>query len=127
VVVTPGSTSAFGCQKATFSAAVTGTTNTAVTWSVTEVGGGTVTAAGVYTAPAVDGTYHVVASSVADPTARATAAVVVTTKILSVAVSPAAVDLPPGGSAQFTATVTTTCGSTTSLAMVQAPSFVSGN
>src|SRR5216684_4887562 len=37
--------------------------STAVTWSVQEAGGGTVSAAGVYTAPATSGTYHVVATS----------------------------------------------------------------
>ena len=39
----------------------------AVTWSVEEPGGGTVDARGRYTAPARAGSYHVVATSVADP------------------------------------------------------------
>ena len=63
----------------TFTATVTGTTNTAVTWSVP--GGdanGTVTGAGVYTAPATPGTYRIIATSVADPSKRATATVTVT-------------------------------------------------
>ena len=63
----------------TFSARVTGTTNTAVTWSVP--GGdanGTITSTGVYTAPATPGTYRVIAASVADPSKRATATVTVT-------------------------------------------------
>jgi hypothetical protein len=121
VSVTPGSTSAFGCQTASFTATVTGTSNGAVTWSVLEAGGGSVSAAGVYTAPAADGTYHVVATSAASPAASASAAVVVTTKVLSVAVSPASVTVPPGGSAQLTATVTTTCGTSTAMALLQAP------
>jgi hypothetical protein len=121
VSVTPGSTSAFGCQTASFSATVTGTSNTAVTWSVAEAGGGTVSTGGVYTAPAADGTYHVVATSVANPAASASAAVIVTTRVLSVAVSPASVTVPPGGSAQLTATVTTTCGTSTAMALLQAP------
>lgn len=61
----------------TFTATVTGATNKAVTWSVAENGGGTVTAAGLYTAPAVAGVYHVVAASQADPTQKATATVTV--------------------------------------------------
>ncbi len=60
-----------------FVATVTGPANTAVTWSVTEAGGGTVSAAGVYTAPGSRGTYHVVATSVADPARSATATVTV--------------------------------------------------
>src|SRR5438128_2531198 len=53
-----------------FSARVNGGTSvqsTAVTWSVQEIGGGSVDSAGAYTAPAAAGTYHVVATSVADP------------------------------------------------------------
>ena len=61
----------------TFTAAVSGTTagqSTAVTWSVQEgASGGTVDSLGRYTAPATAGNYHVVATSVADPSRRATA------------------------------------------------------
>ncbi|HEY6808705.1 MAG TPA: hypothetical protein VI160_07945, partial [Gemmatimonadales bacterium] len=60
-----------------FSATVSGTTDTRATWSVTEAAGGVVDASGHYTAPAVEGTYHVVATSVADPTKSATATVTV--------------------------------------------------
>jgi hypothetical protein len=56
----------------TFSASVSGTSNLAVTWSVVESGGGTVSAAGVYTAPAIPGTYTVKATSQADAAASAT-------------------------------------------------------
>ena len=68
-------------------ATVTGSSNKAVTWSVTEAMGGTVSDTGVYTAPVTVGTYHVVATSVADPTKSATAtmpvvfAVYVTTEV----------------------------------------------
>lgn len=55
-----------------FSATVTHTSNTAVTWSVVEASGGTITAAGVYTAPALPGTFTVRATSQADATASAT-------------------------------------------------------
>jgi plastocyanin len=41
--------------------------------------------------------------------------VTVTDKILSVSVSPDPITVSPGGTVQFTATVVTTCGSTTSL------------
>jgi hypothetical protein len=49
-----------------FQATVTGTSNTAVTWSVVETSGGSVTTAGLYTAPGTAGTYHVKAVSLAD-------------------------------------------------------------
>jgi hypothetical protein len=61
-----------------FTAAVTGTSNTGVTWSVKEGStGGSITSSGVYTAPSVAGTYHVVATSNADPTQSAIALVIV--------------------------------------------------
>jgi len=62
-----------------FTASVSGSTNTAVTWSVTEAGGGTVSSTGLYTAPATTGTYHVKATSQGDSTVSATATVTVST------------------------------------------------
>lgn len=63
----------------TFAALVTGTAETGVSWSVEEGdAGGFVTTAGLFTAPATEGTYHVVARSQADATKSATAAVTVT-------------------------------------------------
>ncbi|HEU4382372.1 MAG TPA: hypothetical protein VFR85_02620 [Anaeromyxobacteraceae bacterium] len=112
VSITPPSASTNSCLVLNFTATVTGSTNTAVTWSVQEgAAGGTVTAAGAYTAPANAGTYHVVATSQADPTKSAVAAVTVTDRIVSVAVTPSTTSVQAGGTAQFTATVTTTCGS----------------
>ena len=58
-----------------FTATVTGTTNTAVTWSAS---GGTIGTDGSYHAPATGGGYVVRATSVADPTRSATATVMVT-------------------------------------------------
>ena len=79
VGVTPSTATVQTGGTTSFTATVSGSANTAVTWSVTESGGGTITASGVYTAPATAGTYHVVATSVADPTQSATATVTVTT------------------------------------------------
>ena len=56
--VAPGGTVKFGAQ-------VTGTADGSVTWQVAEADGGTVDAAGLYTAPAIEGTFHVRAVSVA--------------------------------------------------------------
>ena len=48
-----------------------------VAWSVSEPGGGTVSAAGAYVAPLAAGVFHVVATSLADSTKSATATVTV--------------------------------------------------
>jgi subtilase family serine protease len=80
-----------------FTASVTGTTNTSVTWTAT---GGTVTTAGLYTAPATTGTYTVKATSAADTTKSASATVTVTSA------SPKQLVLNPGfesGSTNWTA------------------------
>ena len=111
VSVTPATGSVSACQTLALQAAITGTTNTAVTWSVAEgASGGSVSSSGVYTAPSAPGTYHVVATSQADSTKSATATLTVATQILSVALSPQAVSVPGSGTVQFSATVTTTCG-----------------
>ena len=122
VAINPPSGATHSCQSLTFAATVTGSSNTAVAWSVQEgSAGGTVTSGGVYTAPSTAGTYHVVATSQADSTKSAVATVTVTDQIVNVAVSPSSVSLPAGGSQTFTATVTTTCGSFTSTQVVTAP------
>ncbi len=61
-----------------FLATVKGVANTTVTWSVQEgTTGGSITSSGVYTAPNTLGTYHVVATSVADATTSASAVVTI--------------------------------------------------
>ena len=127
VAVSPASGSVFGCQTVAFTATVTGSTDTAATWSVVEAGGGTVTASGVYTAPAAPGTYHVTATSHADPARSATAAIAVTTEVLSVTVDPPNLTVAAGGTTQFTATVTTTCGTTVALKTLSANGAVTVN
>ncbi len=79
VSINPASVTVPAGGTQTFTATVTGSTNTAVTWSVQEgAAGGTITSAGVYTAPATAGTYHVAATSQAAPTKSAVATVTVT-------------------------------------------------
>ncbi|HLL04218.1 MAG TPA: hypothetical protein VK539_26770 [Myxococcaceae bacterium] len=104
-----------------FTAAVLGTPNTAVTWSVQEgSAGGSVSAQGVYTAPNTVGTYHVVATSVADPSKSATATVNVTsTPVVSVVVSPNSATLPAGGTRSFTATVSGTSNTAVTWSVVE--------
>lgn len=79
VQVTPGTTTVVVGGTQTFAATVINTTNTAIAWSIQEgAAGGTITAAGVYTAPMKAGSYHVVATSAADATASATAGITAT-------------------------------------------------
>jgi len=51
-----------------------------------------------------------VAQSEASPSSTAQAAVVVTERVLKVAVRPASATVSPSGEVQFTATVNTSCG-----------------
>lgn len=90
-----------------FSATVQNTTNTAVTWSVDTIAGGnstvgTINASGLYTAPSQAGNHTVTATSVADTTKNANAAVTVG---MLAAITPASVTIPPGGTEQFNTTV----------------------
>jgi hypothetical protein len=76
VSISPASTSLLVGGTQQFTATVTGTSNTSVTWSATA---GTISSGGRYTAPSTAGTYTVRATSVADPTKSAPATVNVTT------------------------------------------------
>jgi hypothetical protein len=72
----PTATTTLG-ETVQFVATVVGSTNTAVTWKVEEGAlGGSVSPTGVYS-PVGQGTFHVVATSVADPTQSSTATVTV--------------------------------------------------
>jgi chitinase len=64
----------------TFTAVVRGDAGIrqAVTWSVQEgIAGGSVSSTGLYTAPALPGTYHLIATSQADPSHAAMATIIV--------------------------------------------------
>jgi hypothetical protein len=68
-----------------FSATVTNAIDPTVTWRIGEgSSGGSITDAGVYTAPAADGIYHVVATSKTDPTKTDSATVTVAAFVFSV-------------------------------------------
>jgi hypothetical protein len=102
VTVTPNSITLSQGTTQSFTATVTGTTNTAVTWSVQEIVGGTIDSTGLYTAPQnSSGTFHVVATSLANPASMGIAAVTVSQSQLTI--SPAAVTLSPNGTQTFTA------------------------
>ena len=92
----------YGGATQSFAAAVTGTAYNAVTWSVQEASGGTIDSTGLYTAPQnSSGTFHVVATSQANPDSMGIAAVTVQQAQLTI--SPAAATLSPNGTQTFTA------------------------
>jgi hypothetical protein len=98
-----------------FAVTVTGSSNTAVTWTITgsgcaETTCGTVSAAGLYTAPSVPPAppfFSITATSVADPSKSATASVTVVPAV-TVTISPTAATVAPSSSKQFTANVSGT-------------------
>ncbi|MGA8223913.1 MAG: kelch repeat-containing protein [Candidatus Acidiferrales bacterium] len=105
--VLPNPATVFLGAMQTFRATVTGANNMAVTWSVQEgAAGGSITSAGVYTAPQVPGTYHIIATSVADPTQSAP--VPVTVPPISVTLIPNAATVFLGAMQTFMANVTAT-------------------
>jgi hypothetical protein len=79
IAIAPSTTTVVGGNTVQLQATVTGSTDTAATWSVQEgTAGGSVSASGLYTAPQTAGTYHVVAASHADPSKTAVSTVTVT-------------------------------------------------
>ena len=118
VIVSPPSASLVaGTGTQTFTAIVSNTANTGVTWQVNGIAGGnatvgTITAAGLYTAPATVPTpanVTVTAVSVADTTKSATASVTITgLSPIGVSVAPSSVNLTSNSSQTFAATVTNT-------------------
>src|SRR5438876_5268559 len=86
VAISPASATLAPQQTQQFTATVSGTTNTAVTWSVDGINGGnsttgTISNTGLYTAPATTGSHTVTATSVADASRSASAAVTVMTAV----------------------------------------------
>ena len=115
VTISPASATIAQSGQQQFSAGVSGTSNTAVTWTVSGVGCvaaacGTITSAGLYTAPAVipaTPQVTVKATSVAAPTKSASAIIaIVPTTSVSISVSPATAQIRAGAQQQLSAKVT---------------------
>ncbi|HZX93216.1 MAG TPA: hypothetical protein VFE90_01780 [Myxococcales bacterium] len=105
----------------TFKSAVSGPTDTSVTWSVSEGASGGAVAAGAYTAPSTAGTYHVVATSVANPVMNGSATVIVSaTPVVVVSLDPHTTSLKPADTSTFTATVTGTADTAVTWSVVEA-------
>ncbi len=107
VTVSPPTAAVLAGQSQQFRAAVTGTGNTAVVWTISPIAG-SISSSGLYTAPSevsAPDTVTVTATSVADPTQSSTAKLTLSTT-LGISVSPVSVGLASGESQQFSATVT---------------------
>jgi hypothetical protein len=110
VSVSPGTASLNGGEAKQFTATVTGSSNTTVTWAVSCSGSdcGSINPSGLYTAPAAINaadTVTVTATSAADNTKSATASITLVPFAMSVAPGGTSL-LNQGGTQQFTATVT---------------------
>ncbi|MEY2878774.1 MAG: hypothetical protein RLZZ15_1154, partial [Verrucomicrobiota bacterium] len=115
VALNPTSASVVVAATRQFSATVGGTSNTGVTWSVNNLAGGdatvgTISSAGLYTAPAavpIPATVTVRATSIADAIVSALAAVTVSPPPPPVvAITPTSASVTAGQSQQFSASVT---------------------
>ena len=112
ITPTTATLAASGMQQ--FQAVVTGSSNTAVTWQVNAVTGGTmatgtISASGLYSAPPTTVDLQVTVSAVANADSTKVASAAVTVSALpmgSVVISPTSATLAVGGTQQFTATVT---------------------
>lgn len=137
VAVTPSAVTLTSGTTQQFTASVTGSTNTSVTWQMSPAVG-TLSASGLYTAPTgitQSQALTITATSVADTTKKAYSTV--TLSPVAVSVSPANAYLSWGQSRQFTATVTGTTntavtwsinpamGTITSSGLYTAPRWVS--
>jgi len=116
ITISPTTASVAGGATQQFTATVTGSTNTAVTWQVNGATGGdaingTVSTTGLYTAPSVlpsNTTVAVTAIAQADTTKTAAATVTLTAPAVIITISPPNATLAAGAQQQFTAAVTVT-------------------
>jgi hypothetical protein len=142
VTITPPALALYGGQTQQFSATVTNTSNTAVTWSLSpSTGAGTITSTGLYTAPTNITSQQVVtitATSSADSTASGAATI--TLNPIAISLVPGAAALAAAQTLQFNATVAnaantgvtwslspaTGAGTLNSTGLYTAPASVSG-
>ena len=110
VSVSPASATLYGQQTKQFTATVTNTTNTAVSWSISPSNAGSISASGLYTAPSTISTQQTVTVTAISQanTAVSASATVTLMPTISVSVSPSSASLYGGQSKSFLATVTNT-------------------
>ena len=129
MIVGPATASVAVGKSQQFTATVSGTTNTAVTWSVAGAADGTISASGLYTAPAFvpnPAQVTVTATSLASNAKSATATVTVTAASgsVTVTVSPSVATVADFGTQQFNASVS---GSSNSAVTWQVNGIAGGN
>jgi hypothetical protein len=117
ISVSPSSSTVTAGATQQFTATVTGSSNTAATWSLSGQGCsgaacGTISGGGLYAAPSSvpsPATLQVIVTSVADPTKTASASVtLVAAAAVLLTISPTSASVPTAGVDSFTATVTGT-------------------
>ncbi len=106
LTVSPAAASVQAGHTQQFSAVINGQATTAVTWSVDGVSGGnstvgSISSSGLYTAPAQVGTHTITATSTANSSTTAKAAI----SIWTMSISPGSAVLTAGATQQFQATV----------------------
>ncbi|MCE9572505.1 MAG: hypothetical protein K8W52_05060 [Deltaproteobacteria bacterium] len=89
VTVTPSTDAVLADTTTRLAATLTGSADTAITWTVVEAGGGTIASDGRYRAPMTAGTYHVRATSHANPERSGEAAITVATSAAPVVIASA--------------------------------------
>ncbi len=104
VVVSPASAAIAVSTTQQFTASISGNSNTTFTWSVDGVSGGnaslgTISASGLYTAPATAGTHSITATSASNQAQSGSGSVAV----VSLTLSPTSATVVPDGTRQFTA------------------------
>jgi hypothetical protein len=107
VSISPSAQTLTSSGKQQFTATVSNTSNTSVSWSASQ---GTVSSNGFFTAPTVNQNTvaYVTATSLADPTKTAVAVVTVQPETISVSVTPSSATIPSAGTYQFSASVRNT-------------------
>jgi len=135
VTVTPTSASIFLGQSQTFTAQVTGTNDTSVSWAAGGVTGGnsafgTITSSGVYTAPQIlpsPAIVTITATSLANSSSSGSASVTIVSNI-QVSISPPSATVAVGASQVFTATIAGTGNPSTSVTWsLSGPACSAGN
>ena len=122
VAVSPSAVSLGASQTQQFTATVTNSSNTSVTWTRSPAIG-TISSSGLYTAPSSvtsQQTVTLTATSVADTSKTATATVTITPAV-AVSVTPTTATLGPGKTQQFAATVVN--ASNTSVTWARSPAI----
>jgi hypothetical protein len=125
VTVTPGTSSLRGGQAQQFTASVTGTTNTAVNWSVNPAVG-SISGAGLYTPPSLISTAQTVkvtATSAADTAVSSSATVQLNP--VSVSVSSPSSSVGTGRTLQFAASVANAASTAVTWTLVSGPGTLS--